>query len=130
MKHANMTSNRPYLIRAFYQWLVDNGQTPYLLVDAEHDRVTLPRGFVNEGRIVLNINPSAVTHLDLGNDWISFNARFNGIVEQVMAPPSAVLGIYAKESGRGMLFPSDEDTEDDKPEPPNKGGPPPLKVVK
>jgi len=129
-----MTSNRPYLIRALYEWLVDNAMTPYLLVDAEHRQVLVPRGFVDEGRIVLNINPSAVNDLELGNEWISFSARFSGVVEQVVVPPAAVLGIYAKENGRGMLFPPDEEQEqelpDDEPEPPKSGGKPSLKVVK
>ena len=129
-----MTSNRPYLIRAIYQWLVDNNQTPYLLVDAEHDQVLVPRDFVRDGRIVLNINPGAVTNLELGNDWISFSARFSGVAEEVVLPPAAVLGVYAKENGRGMLFHQDEELEgeqpDDEPRPPRTGGPPSLKGVK
>ena len=130
-----MTSNRPYLIRALYAWLVDNGLTPYLLVDATHKQVMVPNEYVDGGRIVLNINPKAVSNLEMGNDWISFSARFSGASQEVMLPPGAVLGIYAKENGQGMLFPSEEGTEenaspDDEPEPPKPGRRPSLKVVK
>jgi stringent starvation protein B len=130
-----MTSNRPYLIRALYAWLVDNGLTPYLLVDATHKRVVVPNEYVDGGRIVLNINPKAVSNLEMGNDWISFSARFSGSSQEVMLPPGAVLGIYAKENGQGMLFPVEEgseenDSPDDEPEPPKPGRRPSLKVVK
>jgi stringent starvation protein B len=127
-----MTSNRPYLIRALYEWLVDNDLTPYLLVDATHARVQVPTQYVDEGRIVLNINPRAVANLQLGNDWISFNARFGGQSQEVMLPPHAVLGIYARENGQGMLFATEESGEhpEDDPEPPKPGKRPSLKVVK
>jgi stringent starvation protein B len=132
---AGMTSNRPYLIRALYDWLVDNGQTPYLLVNADHSGTVVPREFVEDGRIVLNIDPTAVKDLELGNEWISFSARFSGVSEDILVPPAAVQGIYAKENGQGMLFPDEEAKEGegpDEPEPdPNKpGGRPTLKVVK
>ncbi len=132
---AGMTSNRPYLIRALYDWLVDNGQTPYLLVNAEYSGTVVPRQFVEEGRIILNIDPAAVSQLQLGNDWISFSARFSGVAEDVLVPPAAVQGIYAKENGQGMLFPDEEVSEDDGPEAPDPdrpggGGRPTLKVVK
>jgi stringent starvation protein B len=130
-----MTSNRPYLIRALYAWLVDNDLTPYLLVDATHKRVEVPNEYIDAGRIVLNINPKAVSNLELGNDWISFSARFSGASQQVMVPPTAVLGIYAKENGQGMLFPIEEGVHesgqpDDEPEPPKPSKRPSLKVVK
>ena len=131
---TEMSSHRPYLIRAFYDWLVDNRQTPYLLVNAEHGGTTLPRQFVNDGRIILNIDPSAVSGLELGNEWISFSARFSGVVENILVPPGAVLGIYAKENGQGMLFPDEETGEaggpggDPEPTPPGKR--PSLKIVK
>ncbi|MEN8166224.1 MAG: ClpXP protease specificity-enhancing factor [Pseudomonadota bacterium] len=129
-----MTSNRPYLIRALFEWLVDNDLTPYLLVDAEQDQVVIPREFIDEGRIVLNINPRAVADLQLGNKWITFSARFKGEPQEVMVPPGAVLGIYAKENGQGMLFPVEESEGDaqsgDEPEPPRPGGRPSLKVVR
>ncbi|MGA0937234.1 MAG: ClpXP protease specificity-enhancing factor [Sedimenticolaceae bacterium] len=138
-----MTSNRPYLIRALYEWLVDNDQTPYLLVDAMHEDAQVPTQFVDDGRIVLNVSPSAVMDLELGNEFISFNARFGGKAQQVFVPPDAVLGIYSKENGEGMLFPSDGevyeevefiDDDDDQPEPPDDPTPPrgkpALKIVK
>ena len=130
---AAMTSNRPYLIRALYDWLVDNGQTPYLLVNAEHSGTVVPRQFVEEGRIILNIDPAAVSHLQLGNEWISFSARFSGVSEDILVPPAAVQGIYAKENGQGMLFPDEEIAEEEGPEEPDPnrpGGRPSLKVVK
>ncbi len=129
-----LTSNRPYLIRALYEWLVDNDLTPHLLVDAQKKDVIVPRQFVEEGRIVLNVTPTAIRDLALGNDYITFNARFGGTPMDVVVPPDAVLGIYARENGRGMLFPeetpSDEnDTPpDDDPKPPRDR--PTLKVVK
>ena len=131
-----MTSNRPYLIRAIWEWIVDNGLTPHLLVDAEHEGVEVPRQFVEDGRIVLNLSPTAVRDLDLGNDYISFNARFSGTPMAVLIPVSAVLGLYARENGEGMLFPREEPSSepppDDEPRPsgPGGGGRPTLKVVK
>ena len=131
-----MTSNRPYLIRALYEWLLDNELTPHLLVDADYENVAVPRQFVEEGRIVLNINPSAVMNLEMTNEIISFNARFGGKETDVFIPPLAVLGIYARENGRGMLFPdelegveADDDPDETDPTPPPKGRPS-LKVVK
>lgn len=130
-----ITSNRPYLIRALYEWLVDNGLTPHLLVDAEEEGAEIPRQYVEDGRIVLNIAPSAVRGLELDNEFISFSARFSGTPTDVLVPVSAVLGIYARENGHGMLFPQDEfpdalvdESPDDEPEPPPKR--PSLKVVK
>lgn len=131
---AAMTSNRPYLIRALYDWLVDNGQTPYLLVNAEHSGTVVPQQFVEEGRIILNIDPAAISNLQLGNEWISFSARFSGVSEDILVPPSAVQGIYAKENGQGMLFPDEEIAEEEEgpeePDPNRPGGRPTLKVVK
>jgi len=128
-----VTSNRPYLIRAIYQWLVDNGLTPYLQVDAQAEGVVVPTAFVKDGGILLNIGPTAVRDLDLGNELIFFNARFGGVAMDVAFPPAAVLGIYARENGAGMLFPTEEPGPDEP-----EGGPdaspapkrPKLKVVK
>lgn len=128
-----MTSNRPYLIRALYDWIVDNRMTPHLLVDATADNVIVPQQFVQDGRIVLNIAPDAVRGLEMANHLISFNARFGGMPMDVMVPPATVLGIYAKENGRGMLFPEEEQGEGappDGPQPPAPGKRPVLKVVK
>ena len=126
-----MTSSRPYLIRAIYQWIVDNGLTPHLLVNAGAEHVQVPTQYVDNGKIVLNISPGAVKDLDLGNDWVMFNARFAGTAMDLSFPPSAVLAIYAKENGQGMLFNEEEGGEPEPPEPPApKPGRPSLKVVK
>lgn len=100
----NMTSNKPYLIRAIYEWIVDNNLTPHILVNAEYDNVQVPSEHVNGGRIVLNISPQACRGLHLDNDRIVFTARFSGVTSQIFVVPAAVLAIYAKENGRGMEF--------------------------
>lgn len=133
-----MTSNRPYFIRALYDWLVDNGTTPYLLVDAMVEGVQVPERYVEKGQIVLNLSHSAVQALDLGNDMIRFSARFGGVPMEVRVPPRAVLGIYARENGRGMLFPDDDEADgfppdedgDDEPKPTPPSGRPSLRIVK
>ncbi len=99
-----MTSNKPYFIRAIYDWIVDNELTPYLLVNANDAAVDVPQAYANEGKIVLNISPNACRQLKLENDLISFVARFGGKTVDISAPPSAVFAIYAKENGRGMEF--------------------------
>lgn len=103
-----MTSNKPYLLRALYDWICDNHLTPYLLVDATGDDLNIPHEFVEDGKIVLNISPSAVRDLDLSNDYINFKARFSGKSMNVYFPNDAVQAIYAKENGRGMIFPEEE----------------------
>ncbi|MGQ3892125.1 ClpXP protease specificity-enhancing factor [Legionella sp. CNM-4043-24] len=100
----NMTSNKPYLIRAIYDWIVDNSLTPYILVNAEYPGVEVPQEHVNNGKIVLNISPQACRGLHLDNDKIVFTARFSGLTVQIFVLPGAVLAIYAKENGRGMEF--------------------------
>ena len=130
-----MTSTRPYLIRAFYEWIVDNDLTPHMLVNAEQEHVTVPRKHVEKGKIVLNISPSAVKALDLGNDWICFNARFGGKSLDISLPPNAVLGIYARENGQGMLF-QEEPPESNPPQMPDPesssktSSRPQLKIIK
>jgi len=132
-----MSSLKPYLIRAIYEWIVDNHFTPYLLVNAETEGAVVPRAFVQEGRIVLNLRPEAVQHLSMGNDSIAFNARFSGKPMQVDVPIRAVLALYAQENGRGMIFDEEEEGEDTTP-PPEPEGPAPepkkkrpvLRVVK
>lgn len=101
---TTMTSNRPYLIRAIYDWIVDNDLTPYLLVNAEFPGVEVPQEHVDGGRIVLNISPKACRGLHMENDRILFTARFSGLATQIFVNPAAVLAIYAKENGRGMEF--------------------------
>jgi stringent starvation protein B len=124
-----MTSNRPYLIRALYEWITDNGLTPHLLVNAELPNVEVPQRYIHEGRIVLNINSSAVHDLKLGNDLIEFSARFAGMSRLVRIPPVAVMAIYARENGQGMVFGEVFGGNEPPPKPqPDKK--PTLKVVK
>ncbi len=106
-----MTPNRPYLLRAFYEWIVDNNLTPYLVVDATLPGVRVPQQHVQNGQIVLNINPSAVGNLVLGNDAVTFNARFGGSPFALNIPQRAVLAIYARENGAGTMFTAEEDEE-------------------
>lgn len=133
-----MTSHRPYMIRALNEWILENNCTPYILVNAYAKDVQVPQSYVKDGQIVLNISPIAVQDLVITNAGIEFNGRFGGIPTRVYVPTMAVLGIYAKENGQGMIF----DTDDPIPEPPGsgrkkketaeKGKPkrPPLRVVK
>jgi stringent starvation protein B len=100
----NMTSNKPYLIRAIYDWIVDNNLTPHILVNVQYEGVQVPMEYVVDNRIVLNISPQACRGLHLENDRIIFSARFSGITFQIVVVPAAVLAIYAKENGRGMEF--------------------------
>lgn len=99
-----MRSRRPYLLRAMYEWMVDTRQTPHMLVDARQDGVIVPQASVHEGRIVLNIGMSAAHGLVLGNEQVEFDARFGGISHHVVVPLAAVLAIYARETGQGMMF--------------------------
>lgn len=103
-----MTPNRPYLLRAFFDWIVDNECTPHLVVDAGFANVQVPTQFVQDGQIVLNISPSAVTQFSLDLTQLSFNARFGGQPMQVYVPLGAVLAIYARENGEGTVFTADE----------------------
>jgi stringent starvation protein B len=102
------TSKRPYLLRAINEWLLDNGMTPHILVDARDGNVEVPRQFVEDGRIVLNISPSAVRELSLDNELLTCSARFNRKSFNIRVPVRYVLAIYGKESGMGMVFPEDE----------------------
>jgi len=108
-----MTSSRPYLIRALYEWIVDNGFTPYMLVDTALDVVEVPRAFVENGRIILNISPEATHSLVLGNEAVTFNARFSGTAMDVHVPVVSVLAIYARENGQGMMFGEQDDNPPD-----------------
>lgn len=106
-----MSPSRPYLLRAIFDWLIENEQTPYLLVDAEAQDVMVPLEHVQEGKIILNISLTATRGLELSNESVSFNARFSGVSMDVYVPIDAALALYSKENGRGMMFP--EETEDD-----------------
>ncbi len=115
-----MTPSRPYLLRGIYDWLIDNEQTPYLLVDAEAEGVIVPIEHVQDGKIILNISLTATRDLELSNDGVSFNARFGGKPMKVNVPIMATLALYSKENGRGMMFPeesSDNDPFSPDPEP-------------
>lgn len=104
---AAMTSNRPYLLRAVYEWICDNGLTPYIVVDAARTGVEVPPQAVNDGRVVLNLAPRAVARLEIGNDVITFMARFSGVSHAISVPVVAVQAIYASENGQGMLLAED-----------------------
>ncbi|MDE1893007.1 MAG: ClpXP protease specificity-enhancing factor [Pseudomonadota bacterium] len=110
-----MSSNRPYLLRAIYDWISDNNLTPYILVDAGFAGVRVPPQVVKNGQVVLNLAMRAVVNLDMGNEWISFQARFSGVSQSIQIPVAAVLALYAQENGQGMMFPADEE-----------GAPPPM----
>ncbi|KGY08670.1 ClpXP protease specificity-enhancing factor [Vibrio sp. MarTm2] len=158
MDISNMTPRRPYMLRAFYDWLVDNDLTPHLVVAATLPGVRVPDEFVQDGQIILNIAPRAVGNLELGNEAITFNARFGGRPHSVIVPLYAVQAIYARENGAGTMFePEDayigefeeddemiveedlsplsvasesEDNDTGEEEPPRPKGRPSLRVVK
>ena len=154
-----MTPTRPYFLRAVYDWIVDNDCTPYVVVNTEAPSVEVPLQYVENGQITLNLSPTAVVDLFMDNHLVQFSAKFGGVSHNISVPINAVLGIYAKENGQGMTFPSlediiDEDSSatisvkniplkdipakkrsvtsvDSTPEPPKKpNGKPSLKVVK
>ena len=158
MDMTNLTARRPYLLRAFYDWLLDNELTPHLVVDINLPGVEVPLEFARDGQIVLNIAPRAVGNLELGNEFVSFNARFGGVPRQVFVPLAAVMALYARENGAGTTFEPEpqyddveanvievthepkmsvidgdgetEHTDGDDDTPPPKGGRPALRVVK
>ncbi|WP_296264615.1 ClpXP protease specificity-enhancing factor [Pseudomonas sp. UBA6562] len=143
-----MNSSRPYLVKALYEWIVDNDCTPHMLVNAEYPQVQVPDGFASDGQIVLNVSPSAVRSLHMDNQAVSFEGRFGGVPHSLYVPTGAILGIYARENGQGMVFelePSleeddlaldeegfgaDDDSRDGGGQPPRPSGRPSLKVVK
>ena len=147
---AGMTSHRPYLLRALYEWIADNGMTPHVLVDARAPGVKVPPHTVKDGRVVLNIADRAVAKLELDNEGVRFTARFGGVSYPVSVPVAAVLAIYARETGQGMALPDDNgsraesagdaeaavsdagdhtDGDDTPPQPPARRGPH-LRIVK
>lgn len=126
-----MTPLKPYLIRSLYEWIVDNRLTPHLLVNAEDSNAVLPLQFAENGRIILNIRPEAVDALSLGNELIKFNARFSGKAMHLVVPVPAVLAIYAKENGKGMVFdPEDDSGPEDDSAPKKPSEKPNLRIVK
>ena len=144
-----MTPSRPYLLRAFFDWLLDNDMTPHLLVNANLPHVQVPQQFVRDGQIVLNIAPQAVMAFSLDNEAITFSARFGGVPMQVYIPMAAVVAIHARENGVGTFFPAEPAYEEwekvaqheaqpevgtadpsTDPEPPRPSGRPNLRVIK
>lgn len=131
-----MISTRPYLLRAFYEWIVDNSLTPYILVNAEIEGVAVPKQFIEGGKIILNLSPNAVQALHITNQIVEFDASFSGDVQSLYVPIKAVEAIYARENGRGMVFNTEEEDEEtssdgEPPVPPrSKSGKPKLTVVK
>ena len=146
-----MTSQRPYILRALYEWVVDNGMTPHVLVDARVPGVRVPPHTVKDGQVVLNIAERAVARLEMDNDGLRFSARFGGVSQMVVVPMAAIIAIYARETGQGMALPPDllvdgevqgdaapdgavesvdagTQASDDVPEPPKRG--PHLRIVK
>ncbi len=126
-----LTSTRPYLLRALYEWIVDNHLTPYVLVDATVPGVVVPMHYVKEGKIVLNISPRAVRALAMDNQGLAFGARFGGTPYEIRVPMLAVKAIYAQENGKGMIFPEEETQgSSEPPVPPPPSPKPRLKLVK
>ena len=97
-------STKPYLIRAIYQWALDNSYTPQILVDTDDDEVVIPKKYIQNNRIALNIHPQAVTGLELGDEYVWLSARFSGKAMEITVPISAVMAIYARENGQGIVF--------------------------
>jgi len=139
-----MTPSKPYLFRGLYEWLLDNEMTPYVLVDASAESVMIPPGIATDGKVVLNLAPSAIQALEMTNEHLSFSARFSGVARDIYCPMNSVLAIYARENGEGMMF-AEGSTAEDKPPQGNatqdsgvsskqksakKSKPPGLKIVK
>ncbi len=143
-----MTSTKPYLVRAFNEWILDNQLTPYLLIDATYPNTHVPKEYVQEGRIVFNVTPGIISMLSITNEVVEFEARFSGRKRHIYAPMEAVLAIYAKENGQGMVFEPETQTSTDEaeenessasthtddggtaPVKPPKKGKPNLKIIK
>jgi stringent starvation protein B len=138
MADTPVRSRRPYLLRAMHEWISDSNQTPHVVVDASMEGVEVPRQYVQGGKIILNVSSSATSMLSLGNEVVRFRARFGAATYDVSVPIAAVLGIYARETGQGMIF-SEADTPPQPPTPPSEPAPTPsdtkrtkptLKVIK
>jgi stringent starvation protein B len=140
MADTPVRSRRPYLLRAMHEWISDSNQTPHIVVDASIEGVEVPRQYVQGGKIILNVSSNATSMLSLGNEVVRFRARFGAATYDVSVPIAAVLGIYARETGQGMIF-SEADTPPQPPVPPSEPAPtattgegkrskPTLKVIK
>ena len=134
-----LPSTKPYLLRAIWEWCCDNGFTPYIAVQVD-ERTRVPREFINDGQIVLNIGPSATSKFLIGNEFIEFTARFGGVARELFVPVGQVTAIYSRENGAGMAFeieaesasaPHPESVDDHQPDPPRpEGGRPKLQRIK
>jgi len=139
MADTPVRSRRPYLLRAMHEWISDSNQTPHIVVDASIEGVEVPRQYVQGGKIILNVSSNATSMLSLGNEVVRFRARFGAATYDVSVPIVAVLGIYALETGQGMIF-SEADSPPQPPAPPSEPAPtttgegkrskPTLKVIK
>ena len=129
---TKVTSKRPYLIRAMHEWMTDNALTPYVVVAADAEGLLVSEQYASDGKIVLNVSYSATRNFTLADDRMSFEARFGGVAQRVDVPLSAIIGIYAKESGQGMIFSDDEAPPSESAErsEPVQAGRPTLTVVK
>ncbi|WP_428241763.1 ClpXP protease specificity-enhancing factor [Gynuella sp.] len=126
-----MTSNKPYLVRGLYDWIVDNGCTPYLVVDVQYPGVEVPQEFVKDGKITLNVSPTAIRDYEFNNEFLSFSARFSGVAQHLFVPVESIMVIFARENGQGMAFdvaPVEPDPDSDREE--STKTKPTLKVVK
>jgi len=118
MAERPLSRQRPYLLRAMHEWMTDNALTPHIVVDASAQVADLPREHVRDDKIVLNVSYAATRALVIGNESVTFEARFNGVPRALNVPIDAVLGIYARENGQGMVFSEESD------QPPPEGSPP------
>ena len=131
MAERPLSRQRPYLLRGMHEWMTDNALTPHIVVDATREGLDLPAGHVRDNKIVLNVSYAATRALLIDNDVVTFEARFNGVPKVLNIPIDAVLGIYARENGKGMVF-AEETAPDPPPDDasPPKGDRPTLRVVK
>jgi stringent starvation protein B len=132
---SEMTTNKPYMVRAVHEWIVDNQCTPYIVVMASFPGVAVPQEFVKDDQITLNISPNAVRNLNLGNTSIEFCARFGGVPTDISVPVSAIMAVFAKENGQGMGFevdipPQPPEPSDDDSDSATSDKRPSLKIVK
>ncbi len=125
----NMNSNKPYLLRAVYEWILDNNVTPHIVIHADYPETHVPLQYVEDGKIVLNISPTAAQNLLIDNEGVSFNARFAGKPFSIYAPIGAVLALYANENGEGMMFELENIDDSGSPDTHSKETAPALKTV-
>jgi len=125
-----MISNKPYLLRALHEWILDSGLTPHIIIDVQAENLQVPQQAIQDGKLVLNISPGATQGLEMGNDSITFKARFSGTPHTIFLPIDAVMAIYARENGQGMMFARESEPEQEKSGKVEKNSGPNLKVIK